>query len=160
MTSGIRSVCIISVLLSACATEPSSDLNWMKAQWPIGDFEGYDPYPPGAPGSIHAFVQFGRDGLLRASLGCAQMGAPYIFSEDRVLLITNENGLSATSYQGLDCDTSLIENERALAHFLEDEPRIGRMRGDGLPLSRRGQRLFLQSVAHVLDDDTNFKVDD
>ncbi|MEM6556412.1 MAG: hypothetical protein AAF642_11080 [Pseudomonadota bacterium] len=152
-------VCAASILFSGCASAPSGDLHWLKGQWPVGDFEGYDPYPAGAPGRIHAYVQFGNDGLLRASLGCAKMGAPFVFTENRSLKVTNENGLSATSYVNLECDEPLIAKEQELALFLESTPKIGRLGDDGLPLTKDDKRLLLQSVAHVLDEDTKLKVD-
>lgn len=157
MTPRLRFLCVALLLISGCASTPTSDLSWLKGQWPVGDFEGYDPYPPGAPGRIHAYVQFGTDGLLRASLGCAKMGAPFEFSDNRSLRITNQTGLSTTSYSGLDCDASLIAEERALAIFLESDPKIGRLGADGLPLTIDGKRLLLQSVADVLDEDTKLK---
>ena len=151
------------VLLSgACATPQiaSFDPDMALYSIPIGDFDGYDPYPPGASGAINAYVNFAEDGLLRASLGCATMGAPYTISEDRRLIILNDEGLSKHDYTSEDCADHLIEKEKSLARFLESQPKISGWTANGRYLKTRRKTLLLQSVAHVLDIDTTMKVND
>jgi len=158
------SVCLVTSLAiagAACTAIPSGtlDRDSIRAQIPIGDFDGYDPYPPGAPGVINAYVNFARDGLLRVSLGCAKMGAPFEISEDSRLILLGEGGFPKPDYSTSDCSEDMIEKERSLARFLERKPKISPWTAEGIYLRSGRQKLLLQSVAAVLDEDTKMKVE-
>ena len=152
---------IIATCVGACATASTGivDHNSIRAQIPIGNFDGYDPYPPGAPGIINAYVNFAADGILRASLGCEKFGAPFTIDEDNTLILLNETGLSKPDYSISDCSPDLIQREQSLARFLESRPRIYPWSVEGTYLKKRKKSLLLQSVAQVLDDDVKQKVE-
>ena len=156
---------ILAVSLAACiaacatATTAAFDPDFIRATIPISDFDGYDPYPPGAPGQIHAYVNFAPDGILRVSLGCAKMGAPFTFGEDDTLILETESGLSKPDYSETSCSQDLIGKEKDLARFLAARPAISAWTVNGVYLKTRRQTLLLQSVADVLDEGTQMKVD-
>ncbi|MCR9193471.1 MAG: hypothetical protein NXH88_01995 [Hyphomonas sp.] len=154
-------VALLAIVGGACATEPTATFKpeHVLHKIPIGDFNGYDPYPPGASGATNAYVHFAEDGLLRASLGCAVMGAPYAFSDNKRLIILHARGLSKPDYSNYDCSPDLIELEISLARFLENRPRIHPWSAEGLLLNKQGQSLLLQSVEDVLDEDIKMKVE-
>ena len=156
---------LYSLLASVCAAcvsapEATFDPDRVLYSIPISDFDGYDPYPPDASGAIDAYVNFAKDGLLRASLGCGKMGAPYAFSEDDRLIILSETGLSKPDYTDSDCGDDLIEKEKSLARFLESRPKVSPWTVDGIYLKTRRKTMLLQSVAHVLEENTMMKVDE
>ena len=161
MRTGLSLLMPLTVFAVACTTSPDGtlDRNSIRAQIPIGDFNGYDPYPAGAAGTINAYVNFAQDGLLRVSLGCAKIGAPFEISDADKLILLSEEGLSKPDYAASDCSADLIAREKSLASFLEKQPKISPWTPDGIYLKSGRQTLLLQSVADVLDEDTKMKVD-
>lgn len=152
---------LLATSMAACATPATGafDPDFIRATIPISDFDGYDPYPPGAAGQIHAYVNFAPDGILRASLGCAKIGAPFTFGDDDTLILKTEEGLSKPDYSDTTCSQDLIRKEKALAQFLAARPTISAWTVNGVYLKTRRQTLLLQSVADVLDEGTQMKVD-
>lgn len=152
---------ILAAFPVACATNSltpaHSDL--IDGSWPIGNFDGFDPYPVGAPGDINAYVNFARDGILRTSLGCKPSGAPYRIDEDNTLTLLPPSGIPETDYQDTACSNDLISKEKELVSFLESSPRIGATPLGHLVLKSGRKTLLLQPIFDVLDEDTKMKVE-
>lgn len=149
------------IVLAACQTAPDPDTlpdferDGMMARIPIHEFAGYDPYPPGYTGAIHAYVQFQRDGIVRATLGCETLSGTYRFLTDDTVVITGKAGMILPTYDDADCAPDLVERERSLAAFLESRPRIYPHCEDGCyrVLRSNGIVLDLRSVSDVLEYD-------
>ena len=152
---------ILAVLPIACTTQSVQPAHpdLVDGTWPIADFDGFDPYPPGASGDINAYVNFARDGILRVSLGCEQAGAAYVIQDADTLAIESPTGISIADYSGADCSAELIAKEKSLVSFLSSQPKIGALARGGLVLKSGRKTLLLKSVADVLDEDTKMKVE-
>ncbi|MEM9937964.1 MAG: hypothetical protein AAF768_03880 [Pseudomonadota bacterium] len=149
------------IALASCATTPNLDPNtdleheFMLARIPIHQFGEYDPYPPNYSGGINAYVQFQKDGVVRASLGCKIMSGTYRFPADETVMMTGETGIIRPDYDDATCSPELIELETSLADFLESRPKIHKRCNNGCfrILRHDGVDLDLRSVADVLELD-------
>lgn len=150
------SIYLVAVLLlSACKTAPdipmpADQLKALQASYPIAAFQGFEPYSDGRQ-TIDAYVNISRDGLLRASLGCAVWTAPYVLNSDRTLVVTGK--FVEPDYSRHTCSDGIAKRETDLAVFLSASPKIGKWRGDGtLTISSGRQRLLVASVDYVLNN--------
>jgi len=153
--ANLFAVLVALLLLSACKTAPATpmpadQMTALQASYPIAAFQGFQPYSDGRQ-TIDAYVNISRDGLLRASLGCAVWTAPYTLKSDRTVVVTGK--FVEPDYSRHTCSDGMAKRETELAAFLSASPKIGEWQDDGtLTISSGRERLLVASVDYVLNN--------
>jgi hypothetical protein len=152
---GSRMMLVGALLVcAACKSTPAiamsaQERSALQARYPIAVFQGFEPYSDGRR-TIDAYVDIARDGLLRASLGCAVWTVPYSLNADRTLVVTDD--FVEPDYSRHECSDGIAKREKELASFLSTSPKVGKWRDDGtLTISGSGDGLVVASVDHVLN---------
>ncbi|MEM1037425.1 MAG: hypothetical protein AAGI14_11755 [Pseudomonadota bacterium] len=121
---------------------------------PISSFDKHNPYAEHKSGVIDAYVDFRRDGILSATLGCTIASSPFGFTADKHLRLSGALSIVEISKPVRECSDETRITEHRLQEFLSAEPAAIGWVDNALILEKGQTRLRLQSIQDVLGDAT------